>query len=76
MIVNQNHFIETMASELLAYCLKTKTKEAMQKAVITKTARGGFIAKGETKEGHKISLILSGVNAQAAVKDGAAKQGW
>ena len=65
-----------MASELIAYCLKTKTKESMKKAVITKSARGGYIAKGETAEGHKMSLILSEVNAQAAVKDGAATQGW
>ena len=65
-----------MASELIAYCLKTKKKEAMQKAVISKTARGGYIAKGETAEGHKMSLILSEVNARAAVKDGAATQGW
>lgn len=48
----------------------------MQKAVITKTARGGYIAKGETAEGHKMSMILSEINAQSAVKDGAAKQGW
>ena len=65
-----------MATELIAYCLKTKKKEAMQKAVITKTARGGYIAKGETTEGHKMSLILSAVNAEAAVKDGAAAKGW
>jgi len=65
-----------MAKELIAYCLKTKSKEAMKGAVITKTSRGGYIAKGETKDGHKMSLILSEVNANAAVKDGAAKKGW
>ena len=65
-----------MAKELIAYCLKTKKKEAMQNAVITKTSRGGYIAKGETTEGHKMSLILSEVNAIAAVNDGAAKKAW
>jgi hypothetical protein len=65
-----------MAKELIAYCLKTKKKEPMQKGVITKTSRGGFIAKGVTKEGHKMSVLMSEATALAAVKDGLAKQGW
>jgi hypothetical protein len=65
-----------MAKELIAYCLKTKKKEPMLKATINKTARGGYVAQGVTKEGHKMALIMSEVNALAAVKDGLAKQGW
>lgn len=61
---------------LEAYCLKTKTKEVMVDPIISMTSRGGFIAKGASKEGHKMSLILSKDNAEAAVKSGVKKEGW
>ncbi len=58
-----------------AYCLKTKEKNVpMQDAVISKTSRGGYIAKGNDGKGNKMSAILSETNALQAIKDGVAKQ--
>jgi len=65
-----------MAKELIGYCLKTKKKEPMVKGVISKTTRGTFIAKGVTKEGNKMSVLMSEATALAAVKDGLATKGW
>ena len=61
---------------LEAYCLKTKSKEVMVNPIISMTAKGGFIAKGESKDGHKMSLLMSKVNAEAAVESGVTKEGW
>ena len=61
---------------LEAYCLKTKQKEKMIDPIISKTAKGGYIAKGESKDGHKMSLLMSKDNAEAAVKAGVKKEGW
>jgi len=58
--------------KLIAYCLKTKQKEEMFEAVISLTSRGGYIAKGSTKDGHKMSLIMSKANAEIAVEKGLA----
>lgn len=58
--------------KLIAYCLKTKQKEEMFEAVISQTSRGGYIAKGSTKEGHKMSLIMSKANAEIAIEKGLA----
>ena len=63
-----------MAQKLIAYCLKTKQKEEMLEAKISKTKRGGYIAKGVTSEGHKVSLIMSEVNAMKAIDEGIAKK--
>ncbi len=58
-----------------AYCLKTKEKDVpMQNAVISKTARGGYIAKGDDGKGNKMSAILGEAKALQAIKDGVAKQ--
>ncbi len=65
-----------MAKEIIAFCMKTKKKEAMLKANITRTSRGGYVAQGVTKDGNKMALIMSEVNALAAVKDGLATKGW
>ena len=62
--------------ELFAWCLKTKSKELMVNPIISKTSRCGFIAKSLTKDGHKVSLLMSAVNAEAAVKSGIEKEGW
>jgi hypothetical protein len=61
---------------LEAYCLKTKSKEEMVDPVIHRTTKGGYIAKGTTKDGYKVSLILSGEKANEAVKAGIRKEGW
>lgn len=60
-----------------AYCLKTKEKNVpMQDAVITKTARGGYMAAGHDGKGNKMAAILSEAKALAAIKDGVAKKGF
>ena len=59
---------------LEAYCLKTKTKEIMLEAVISQTSRGGWIAKGVTKDGHKMALMMSKANADLAIENGLAKR--
>lgn len=58
-----------------AYCLKTKEKNVpMHDAAISKTSRGGYIAKGNDGKGNKMSAILSEANALQAIKDGVAKK--
>jgi hypothetical protein len=59
-----------------AYCMKTKEKNVlMQDAVITKTARGGYMAQGHDGNGNKMTTMLSKENAELAVKAGKAKMG-
>jgi hypothetical protein len=65
-----------MDKQLIAYCLKTKQKEVMLEAVITMTSRNGYIAKGVTKDGNKMSLIMSKENADAAISNGIATKGF
>ena len=60
-------------NEILAYCLKTKQKEVMHEAVICTTKRGGFMAKGVTKDQNKMCLVMSKATADAAVAAGLAK---
>ncbi len=58
-----------------AYCLKTKEKNVpMHDAVVSKTARGGYIAKGNDGKGNKMSAIMSEATALQALKDGVAKK--
>lgn len=60
-----------------AYCLKTKEKNVpMQDAVISKTARGGFIANGHDGKGNKMAAILSETKAMQAIQDGVASKGF
>jgi hypothetical protein len=63
---------------LKAYCMKTKEKNVpMQDAVISKPARGGYMAQGHDGKGNKMTTMLSEANANEAVKNGVAtKQGW
>lgn len=66
-----------MAKPLTAYCMKTKEKNVpLQDAVITKTARGGYMAQGHDGKGNKMTTMLSEANALEAIKGGVAKQGW
>lgn len=66
-----------MAEKLTAYCMKTKEKDVpMQDAVITKTARGGYMAQGHDGKGNKMTTMLGEAKALACVKDGVAKKGW
>ena len=66
-----------MAKVILeAFCMKTKQKEKMVDPIISKTAKGGYIAKGPSKEGYNMVLLMSKDNAEAAVKSGVKKEGW
>jgi hypothetical protein len=58
-----------------AYCLKTKEKNVpMHDAVITKTAKGGYMASGHDGKGNKMAAILSEAKALQAIQDGVAKK--
>ena len=56
---------------LKAYCLKTKEKNVpLQDAVITKTAKGGYMAAGHDGKGNKMAAILGEAKALQAIADG------
>jgi len=62
---------------ITAYCVKTKEKNVpMLDAVVTKTARGGYMAQGHDGKGNKLTTMLGEEKALAAIKAGTAKQGW
>ncbi|MFM2225971.1 MAG: hypothetical protein RJA07_2173 [Bacteroidota bacterium] len=67
-----------MSKMLTAYCMKTKEKNVpMQEAVISKTARGGYMAQGTDGKGNKMTTMLGEAAALEAIKNGVAKkQGW
>jgi hypothetical protein len=45
-------------------------------AVITKTAKGAYMAQGNDGKGNKLTTLLGEEKALAAIKAGVAKQGW
>lgn len=60
---------------LTAYNVKTKEKNVpMHDAVVSKTAKGGYIAKGNDGKGNKLTALLGEAKALAAIKAGTAKQ--
>ncbi len=62
---------------ITAYNVKNKEKNVpMQDAVVSRTERGGYIAKGHDGKGNKLTSLLSEAKALAAIKAGTAKQGW
>lgn len=62
---------------LTAYNVKTKEKNVpIQDAVISRTAKGGYIAKGHDGKGNKLTALLGEEKALAAIKAGQAKQDW
>ena len=64
-------------AQLKAFCMKTKQKNVpMENAVITKTARGGYMAQGTDKDGNKMTAMLSKANAEDAIKSGHAKKNY
>jgi hypothetical protein len=66
-----------MSTPLTAYNVKTKEKNVpVLDAVISKTARGGYIAKGHDGKGNKLTSLLSEAKALEAIKSGHAKQDW
>ena len=62
---------------LTAYNVKTKEKNVpIQDAVISRTDKGGYIAKGHDGKGNKLTSLLGEEKALAAIKAGVAKQDW
>lgn len=62
---------------LTAYNVKTKEKNVpIQDAVISRTAKGGYIAQGNDGKGNKLTALLSEAKALQAIKDGVAKKNW
>ncbi|MBZ4190224.1 hypothetical protein [Niabella beijingensis] len=62
---------------LTAYNVKTKEKNVpIQDAVISRTSKGGYIAKGHDGKGNKLTSLLGEEKALAAIKAGLAKQDW
>ncbi len=63
--------------KLTAYNVKTKEKNVpIQDAVITKTAKGAYMAQGHDGKGNKLTTLLNQEKALAAIQAGLAKQGW
>ena len=61
-----------------AYCVNCKKKgQKMKEAVMTQTARGGFMAKGKCPDcGTSMCAMMSAVNAENAIKSGEAKKSY
>jgi hypothetical protein len=63
--------------KLTAYNVKTKEKGVeIQDAVITKTAKGAYMAQGHDGKGNKLTTLLNQEKALSAIEAGIAKQGW
>jgi len=58
------------------YCMKLKSKQPFVDPIISKNAKGGYVCKGETKDGHKMCAIMSKDKAEAAVASGVKKEGF
>ena len=62
---------------LTAYNVKTKEKNVpILEAVITKTAKGAYMAQGHDGKGNKLTTLMNEAKALACIKAGMAKQGW
>ena len=63
--------------QLTAYNVKTKEKGVpIHNAVITKTAKGAYMAQGDDGKGNKLTTLVNAEKALAAIEAGIAKQGW
>lgn len=59
------------------YSVKAKKKVDIQEPVISKTAKGGFIAKGKCPEtGITVCAMMSQEKAEKAIADGEAEKGY
>ncbi len=62
---------------LTAYNVKTKEKNVpIIDAIITKTAKGAYMAQGNDGKGNKLTTLLGQQKALDAIAAGVAKQGW
>ena len=60
---------------LTAYNVKTKEKNVpIQDAVITKTAKGAYMAQGHDGKGNKLTTLLGEAKALEAIKAGVANR--
>lgn len=60
--------------ELTGYCMKRKEKNVpILNAVLAKTAKGAFLAKGVDEFGNKMTTIVNAAKAAALVEAGIAK---
>jgi len=58
-------------------CMKCKKQQPMKDAQMTKTSRGGYMAKGKCSVcGCGMCRIMSKDNAEKAVADGEAKKAY
>ena len=65
------------ANMLTAYNVKTKEKNVpIHDAVVSRTAKGGYIAKGNDGKGNKLTALLGEAKALEAIKAVVAKQEW
>ncbi|MCC6815969.1 MAG: hypothetical protein IT267_06120 [Saprospiraceae bacterium] len=63
--------------QLTAYNVKTKEKNVpIKDAVVTRTARGGYMVQGNDGKGNKLTALVGEDKALAAIKAGTAKQGF
>ena len=63
--------------QLTVYNVKTKEKNVpIQNAVVERTAKGGYIVKGDDGKGNKLTALLGEATALAAIAAGTAKKGW
>ena len=62
---------------LTAYNVKTKEKHVpIMDAVISKTAKGAYMAQGHDGKGNKLTTLLGEEKALAAIQAGVAKKSW
>lgn len=66
----------TKTLELIAYCLKTKSKEKINAGIVYKTLTGGYRVKGISTSGHKLSLMIREEVALAAINQNLLKKGF
>lgn len=60
-----------------AYCLKTKEKNVpMLDAVVTRNAKGGYMASGHDGKGNKMTTMLNEAKALQAIADGVAQKNF
>ena len=63
--------------KITAYNVKTKEKGVeVLDAVITKTAKGAYMAQGHDGKGNKMTTMLNEAKALQAIADGVAKKNF
>jgi len=77
LIKNHLLILKIHTMQLTAYNVKTKEKNVpIKDAVITRTAKGGYMVQGNDGKGNKLTALVGEEKALAAIKAGTAKQGY